>query len=194
MPTGYDPYRTPPLWIEPKEPLDYVHDEQSRCDHDKDHGSHDDGFDDRPESPIREPAHEFSNSSHLGRSMKFIFDLLIPPINASREAVRRWHMAISLAVVACSVSIPVMFGAVPVIPFSGFAYASDVKDIKVRLLEREIFDSLVRQCGAKNDESRQFYAQKVQDLLTEYRKIADASYQKPTCRELTGSGPVAPQQ
>ena len=92
--------------------------------------------------------------------MKFIFDLLIPPVTASREALRRWHIAISLAVIGCTVSIPVMFGSVPFIPFGGFAYASDVRDIKVKLLERDLFDSLVRQCSAKNDESRQFMRRK----------------------------------
>src|SRR5262249_5701589 len=153
----------------------------------------DEGFDDRPESPIREPAPESTQLSHRKTSMKFLVDFLIPPITASREAIRRWQLAISLTVLALCSSIPLMFGAAPFIPFSGFAYASDVTDIKVKLLERDIFDSMLRQCGAKNEESREFYARKVQDLLTQYRDIAKAPYQKPSCREITGSAPSLPQ-
>lgn len=192
MPKGYDPYRTPPLWIEPESPLDYIHDADDDRAGRKGHERDDDSLDGRPQRPIGKPAPKLSQSSHPeGASMKFL-DFLLPPVNASAEALRRWRLSISIAVMALSVSFPLAFGVLPGIPFSGFAYASDVKDIKVKLLERELFDSLVRQCSAKNDESRLFYGQKVQDLLTEYRKTAKADYQRPSCRELTGSAPAVP--
>lgn len=192
-PSGYDPFRTPPLWIEPKAPLDYVHDENTSSDHDERHSRHDDCLDDWPKCPVREPAPKLAKfSSHPGTSMRLLLDFLIPPVTASQEAIRRWRLSISLTVLALSSSVPMMFGIAPFIPFSGFAYASDVTDIKVQLLERELFDSMLRQCSAKNEESREFYARKVQDLLTQYRKTAKASYQRPSCREITGSAAVIP--
>lgn len=143
------------------------------------------GFDDRPERPSRYRAPPLTQRSHRDLSMlQTLFEFFIPPLNDSPEANRRYRIAISLGVLTLSGFTAAAFGYMPIIGFSGFAYASAVKDIKVELLEQRIFDNRVRQCEATTPESRQFYGQKVAELLAKYQETAKAQYPLPSCVEI----------
>jgi hypothetical protein len=183
QPRDYDPYRTPPLWIEPSAPLDHVHDEKHSGDDGEGHEGEDDGLDGWPEGPVCEPAPKLPKSSHES-SMKF-WNYLIPAVNASPEEIRRWRLAVSLAVVACSINVPLTFGLFPFIPFSGFAYASTVKDIKIGLLEQQIFEAVKSHCIAPTETSKDFFAKRKGELLRRYQNEIGIQYQPvPTCRDL----------
>lgn len=193
---GYDPYRTPPLWEEPKEPLDYDHHAGDNGNDCEDHETENDGFDDRPESPIRELAKPRPNSSHGKSSMKFL-DFLIPPISANPEQLRRYRLAVSLAIIAVYVTVPIMFGWVPGIP-SAFARASQMEEIKVDMqgvkdemkgvrigqIDEKISKFSERHCLTPSKEAKGFYNEKLRDLAREYRDLTKTNYDIPTCRQL----------
>lgn len=113
--------------------------------------------------------------------LQFLFELFLSP-NGDPKMQRNHQILRSLTIIALCVSVGAAYGLAP--KFSGFAYASAVKDIKVDLLEGRVFDSRVRWCTATTAESRQFYAQKVSELLFKYRDTTGSTYQLPSCLEL----------
>lgn len=115
---------------------------------------------------------------------KLFFAFFIPPANDDPENVRRHRIAVSLAVMALCGFMAAAFGWLPLFGFSGFAYASAVKDIKVELLEQRIFDNRVRQCVAATPEGRQFYGQKVRELMFKYQETVHIAYPLPACDEI----------
>jgi hypothetical protein len=138
----------------------------------------------RPKRPTRKPAPELPNSRHETSSMlKALFEFFIPSVNQDPETRRRWRIAMGFAVFCLSCATLVSYGIFSPFGHQGFAYSTDVKSIKVELLEQRIFDARLRQCSATSQESRQFYASKVQELLSKFRET-EGQYRLPSCDEV----------
>lgn len=140
------------------------------------------GFQDRPESPFRDFAPPRSQRTHETSMLRLFFEFFIPPVDDDPENMRRHRIALSLAVIALSSSTIAAFGLFP--GFSGFAYATTVTEIKVDLLEQRIFDNRIRQCTAATPEGRQFYGQKVRELMLKYQAATHETYPLPSCDEI----------
>ena len=177
LPEDFDPYKS--------EEASYESDEGSQNDEEHKYRRRDTkAADGRPKRPVRKPAPELSDFPHEKRSMlKDLLEFLIPPRDDRPENIRRWRISIGLAMVILYGHVLLACGWLQTLGFSGFAYASDVKSIKVELLEQRIFDARLRQCTATSQESRQFYASKVQELLSKFRE-AEGQYRLPTCDEV----------
>lgn len=151
---------------------------------DEDHEREHEPSNHRPKRPARHRTPEVSKFAHGELSMlKALFEFFIPPVNQDPETRRRWCIAIGFAVFCLSCATLVSYGIFSPFGHQGFAYSADVKSIKVELLEQRIFDARLRQCGATSQESRQFYAAKVQELLGRFREI-DGQYRLPSCEEV----------
>lgn len=139
----------------------------------------------RPERPGRDEAPEFPELPQDETSMlKALFEFFIPPRNEDPETNRRWKIAIGFAVFVLSFSTLFGYGILQPLGFSGFAYADDVRSIKVELLEQRIFDARLLQCNANTPESRAFYAAKVQELQSKFRQTEGQYPPLPTCAEV----------
>lgn len=137
-----------------------------------------------PKCPARKGTPEGSKFAHEKSSMlKALFEFFIPPVNQDLETRRRWRIAIGFAVFCLSCATLVSYGVFSPFGHQGFAHSSDVKSIKIELLEQRIFDARLRQCGAGSQESRQFYAAKVQELLSKFRET-EGQYRLPSCEEV----------
>jgi hypothetical protein len=98
----------------------------------------------------------------------------------------------SLWRVFVSAHIALACGWLSVTGFPGFAKADDVEKLKrgqvaaaAEVVAQNIFDTRVRQCQASTPESRQFYAARLQNLLTRYVELTAREYSRvPTCGEL----------
>lgn len=64
------------------------------------------------------------------------------------------------------------------------AVQKDVSSLKAEFLEQRIFETRLRQCTAESTEARQFYGEKVSELLVRYRNSTGTSYQLPNCDEV----------
>lgn len=138
----------------------------------------------RPKRPARKPAPERANSPHGKSSMlKALFEFFIPSVNQDPETRRRWRIAMGFAVFCLSCATLISYGIFSPFGHQGFAYSTDVKSIKIELLEQRIFDARLRQCSATSQESRQFYAKTVQELLSKFRET-EGQYRLPSCDEV----------
>lgn len=138
----------------------------------------------RPQRPARHGTPEVAKSAHEKSSMlKALFEFFIPPLNQDPETRRRWSIAVGFAVFCLSWTTLFSYGIFSPLGHPGFAYSADVKSIKVELLEQRIFDARLRQCSAASQESRQFYAAKVQELLSKFRET-EGQYRLPSCDEV----------
>lgn len=98
----------------------------------------------------------------------------------------------SLWRIVVSVHIALACGWLSVTGFPGFAKATDVEllkrgqvDAAAEVVAQNIFDTRVRQCQALTPESRQFYAARLQALLTRYVELTQREYSRmPACGEL----------
>lgn len=180
-PDDFDPYKL--------DEASYESDEGSQSDeHYKDGCCDTKTSDGGPKRPTRKPAPELPDFPHeKGSMLKDLLEFLIPPRDDRPENIRRWRISIGLAMVILYGHVLLACGWLQSLGFSGFAYASDVKSIKVELLEQRIFDARLRQCTATSQESRQFYASKVQELLSKFREAegrTGGQYRLPTCDEV----------
>jgi hypothetical protein len=91
-----------------------------------------------------------------------------------------------------SAHIALACGWLSVTGFPGFARATDVESLKqgqvtaaAEVVAQNIFDTRVRQCQATTQEARQFYAGRLQSLLTRYVDLTQRVYPAlPACGEL----------
>jgi len=76
------------------------------------------------------------------------------------------------------------FGILPVFG-EGFAKASDVTNISITLLERDMIDTRTRHClsPAESDMQRFFYA-RIQEIRRKYFDLTGQAFDLPACREL----------
>lgn len=192
MKKDYDPYRTDPLWEVDPDPSHGPSDDDGGDDDNGGHEGKSDRFYHRPECPIRDFAPPIPESSHTETSMlKSIWSFFIPSVNDSPEERERHRLILSLGVTALTIFAVGACGLLGAIGIYGFAYASDMKeiradqmDVKVELLEQRIFETRIRQCNAATQESRQFYLEKLQDLLRKHQKTTASEYRLPLCSEV----------
>lgn len=136
-----------------------------------------------PQRPRRNRAHKVTQFPHETSMLKDIFEFLIPPKDDSAENIRRWRIAIgAISAISCLHVLSAM-GTFQVFGFSGFARASDVLALNAEIQEARIFESRLRQCTATTQESRQFYAKQVQELLGRVN-WSKGQYRLPTCDEI----------
>jgi hypothetical protein len=138
---------------------------------------------DRPQRPRRGRAHKGTQLSHETSMLKDIFEFLIPPKDDSPENIRRWRIAIGLISSISCLHLLSAAGTFEIIGFSGFARASDVVAINAEIQEARIFEARLRQCTASTQESRQFYAKQVQELLGRVN-WSKGHYRLPACDEI----------
>lgn len=150
--------------------------------HHKRHEQDQDRFDHWPEGEVGESAPQLTQFPHGSPMLQFLFELLVPPLYASPEMLRRHRLILSLTVLALSTLMLGAFGMIP--KFPSFAYASGVTDIKVELLEQRIFDNNLRWCDAATTEARRFYSQKVSELQVRYRQMTGADFPIPRCEQI----------
>lgn len=163
---------------------DAAYDERYDGEDDEDHECEQKTANHRPERPTRHRTPKDSKFAHEQSSMlKALFEFFIPPVNQDPETRRRWRIAIGFAVFCLSCATLVSYGIFSPFGHQGFAYSTDVKSIKIELLEQRIFDARLRQCSATSVESRQFYAAKVQELLSKFRET-EGQYRLPSCEEV----------
>lgn len=187
---GFDPYKTDPLYVQHlrEQDVDQPCHPDDPGDESQQHEVPEIASHDRPERVIRKRAPELSQPSHGNSMFKELLDFFIPPLNDQLERVRRWRISVGLSLLVLFLNLTLSYGWYQIFGFSGFAYASTVKDIKVGLLEQRIFDARVNQCEGKTPESRRFFRQKLAELMREYQMETETPYPLPSCREL-GSGP-----
>lgn len=163
---------------------DAAYDQRDEGEDEEDHEGEQKSTNHRPKRPARKPAPKVPKSAHEKSSMlKALFEFFIPPVNDDPESHRRWRIALGFAVFCLSCATLVSYGIFSPFGHQGFAYSTDVKSIKVELLEQRIFDARLRQCSATSQESRQFYAGKVQELLSKFRET-EGQYRLPSCEEV----------
>lgn len=137
----------------------------------------------RPQRPGSNRAHKDSDFPHENSMFKDVFEFLIPPRDDTPENIRRWRITIGIASAILYLHVLIACGVFQYLGFSGFAYASDVSTIKSEILEEKIFDARLRQCTATTQESRLFYAEKVQELLARVN-WSKGQYRLPSCDEI----------
>lgn len=188
---GYDPYSTNPGYRqqlsedEVIQPLRAKPQKRKGRKEKKHNRSDTEAFEDWPEGPACQPTQK--PLSHEENSMPRFLDFLIPPVHDTPENVRRHRIALSAAVMILFLHMGLACGLFQKFGFQGFASASSVNKITVKLLERDIFETRTSQCKATTDDSRQFYGKKLVELLREYQEETKQAYPLPTCKEL-GSG------
>lgn len=115
--------------------------------------------------------------------MKALLTALFPP---GVPAVTRWRLAVCTALAFVCIHVVFAHGLLPYAG-SGFAYADDVKSIKVELIGKTTFDTRVLQCKSladPNQSARNFYAQRMRELKQKYREVAGVDFDEPRCEEL----------
>lgn len=128
-----------------------------------------------------------SRGTDVKDALKELFPPEVPPI-------LKWRLAVFAVVVlflfhvawACGWLEPLGIG-------SGFATATElnsrvtavetnVKDIKITLIEQSIFDAKESECTATDPQARRFFASRVQTLGREYYVITNIVFNIPPCR------------
>lgn len=168
---------------EPIHPAYRRGDQRDRQHQSDQHHSENDPANAGPQGPARDFAPELPELPQE-TSMSKLLEFLIPPKDDHPENIRRWRISVGLALVILFGHVTLACGWYQMLGFSGFAYASTVKEIKVELLEQRIFDTRVAQCSATTPEGKQFYGKKVRELLRKYEETAGSRYFLPTCEEI----------
>lgn len=124
--------------------------------------------------------------------MRDVVELIFPP---GIPAIARWRLAMAACMGMLFLHAGWASGLMTRLGIgSGFAVADDLKeigdqvgDIKLQLLEQDIFNARLHQCTAvkeSNREARQYWTQRLAELLQDYIKRTGVQYQLPTCEEL----------
>lgn len=114
---------------------------------------------------------------------KALFDLFVSLLNGGPNDNRAARIITTLAVISLIGFTASALGKFPLFGFAGFAYASDVKEIRIDQLDDKIESAVKGQCLAPTSESKWYYYEKIKLLKRKYQDI-DANYVPPTCRDL----------
>lgn len=125
---------------------------------------------------------------------------IIPPHDADGNAVYRYRVAVSVALVGLilgfSIHVALACGylATTFIAFPGFARADTVQnisaqimDVKASELDSDIRTDINAQCAAEraqNGVALQFISQRLEHEYVEWAKLKRGSYYVPSCKEL----------
>lgn len=180
---SYDPYRSP-LRNEPPQPLDYARDAVGETESDEHEPPEQEAFENGPERPIRDFAPEPPECTHRETSMwKSLFDLFISFLNGDPNNNRGRQVVMTLAVIALTGFTASALGWFPVFGFAGFAYASDVKEIRIDQLDEKIQNTVKDHCSADTQKAKSYYYEKLSKLNLKYLDI-DPRFKPPSCRDL----------
>ena len=124
--------------------------------------------------------------------MRDVVELIFPP---GIPVIARWRLLMVTSVGMLFLHAGWASGLMSQLGIgSGFAVADDLKeigqqvgDIKLQLLEQDIFNARLHQCAAikeNNREAKQYWTQKLIELLQAYVKAIGVQYQLPSCEEL----------
>lgn len=120
-------------------------------------------------------------------ALKELFPPGVPPIV-------KWRLAVFAVVVLFFFHIAWACGWLDHLGFgSGFASATEldrrvgavetnVKDIKLSLIEQSIFDAKESECTATDPQARKFFSSRVQTLSREYQALSGFVFSIPPCR------------
>jgi hypothetical protein len=120
-------------------------------------------------------------------ALKELFPPGVPP-------VLKWRLAMFAAVVLFLFHVAWACGWLESLGLgTGFASASEldrrvsvvetnVKDIKLSLIEQSIFDAKESECTASDLQARRFFASRVQTLSREYYALSGFVFSIPPCR------------
>jgi hypothetical protein len=115
-----------------------------------------------------------------------IWKAMVPPMTAPDQE-QYWYR-IRLALVACGAFVGlicsqlVAYGVSPW--FDGFAKASEVRYVRVHLLDEELLSLRIHQCTAATGAAKQEYLRRIQILEDEYLTVEHIQYQLPACSDL----------
>lgn len=121
---------------------------------------------------------------------------LVPPVNATDEALAMWRMGVFMAIVGLaailSAHISVSSGLLG--EERGFAtqaavgsLRSEMEGLTRRSLEIDILNLRVRQCeamGNGNQDAARFTGETLQERRVEYAQVTERTYPLPSCREV----------
>lgn len=121
--------------------------------------------------------------------MKELLKELAPP---NLPAVARYRLAVFGTLLGLITSAAASWGLFAAFGIPGFAYASDlnnlksdVKSIKMDLLEERIYNAQRLWCGTQTRESKQFYARQISTMHRQYyEQTGGIALQIPTCSEI----------
>lgn len=100
------------------------------------------------------------------------------------SADRKVSTPSAITIVAFWVFVAWSFGAIPAWG-SGFAKASDVKAIKVSLLEAAILEDRIRYCSAPDGtDVKAYFSSQTQTKIRIYRDSTGSSFHLPPCKDL----------
>lgn len=119
--------------------------------------------------------------------MKDLLKELVPP---ELPVVARYRLAISGAVLGLMISAGAGWGLFATFGIPGFAYASDlnnlksdVRSIKMDLLEERIYNAQRLWCSTETQESKRFYSQQISTMHRQYYAETGITISIPTCAE-----------
>ena len=124
--------------------------------------------------------------SNLLAIVAFIWKAMIPPTTATDQE-QYWHR-VRVALVACAafcgliLSQIMNYGVTPW--FDGFAKQSEVRYVRVHLLDEELLSLRIFQCTAKSGMDKQEYLRRIQILEDEYLSVERTEYHLPPCSDL----------
>ena len=179
---GYDPYKTDPLFVQLVDEDGVEMPDSVDRGSQRDHQCENDGCDDP--TAKRWPKRVFGGSAKKGPdpshgiSGNRFFDFLVPFNDP-------WRLTIGFAVFFLLMNMVASRGWLPVIGLSPFASAASVTEIKVGLIEGQIFDTIKEHCTAPTSDSKTFYARRRGELLAQFETTTGKPYRPiPTCRDL----------
>ena len=107
-------------------------------------------------------------------------------MSASPEAQYMYRLRVAL--VACTAflgllaSTALAYGVLPW--FDGFARASDVRYIRVHMLDDSLLELRINNCRSPTMEARQEYYRRIVILKDEYFALTHIPYELPSCSDL----------
>lgn len=111
---------------------------------------------------------------------------IVPSMSASPEAQYMYRLRVTL--VACTAflgllaSTAIAYGLFPW--FDGFARQSDVRYMRVHMLDDSLLELRINNCRATTTEARQEYYRRITVLKDEYFTLTHSDYQLPACADL----------
>lgn len=114
---------------------------------------------------------------------KTLVDLFVSLVNGGPNDSRGHRIISTLALISLTGFTVSALGKLPIFGFTGFAYASEVKEIRIDQLDDKIDSAIKSQCLAPTWESKGYYYEKIKLLKRKYWSI-DPKYTPPTCRDL----------
>jgi hypothetical protein len=119
-------------------------------------------------------------------SLKVLWALIIPPVDASPTI--QYLYRVRVAAVACAgfmISISYAAFTYGMTPwFDGFAKTSEVRALRIHILDEQLLGLRIHHCSATNAEARQQYLRRIQIMQEEYYELVKIPYTLPGCNEV----------